>query len=256
MTVVAEIGGSKVESIQRLCPSIDIIGINTYGGAPSVPERYAKAGGTKPYLITEFGPPGPWESPKTAWDRPIELTSTAKESWYERAHQANVVNNANLCLGSFAFLWGDKQEATSTWFSMFLPDGTRLGAVDVMQRMWTGKAPEWPCPRIASMSVEGEPSVAPGTVLTARLEASDPKGSPLTVTWELVGDGNKINLGGAEEDKPETYPGAVTESSLTGATVRMPTAPGLYRLFATVRNGHQGAATANVPLRVVAAKRR
>jgi len=44
MTVIAEIGGKKIEHINKLCPSIDIIGINTYAGGPSIAERYQKAG--------------------------------------------------------------------------------------------------------------------------------------------------------------------------------------------------------------------
>ena len=61
MTVTAEIGGRRVEAVHSLCPDIDIMGINSYGGLPSVPERYRKLGGTKPIVITEFGPPGTWE---------------------------------------------------------------------------------------------------------------------------------------------------------------------------------------------------
>ena len=57
----------RSENLHRLCPDIDIVGINSYGGAASVPERYRKAGGTKPYILTEFGPPGRWEIEATAW---------------------------------------------------------------------------------------------------------------------------------------------------------------------------------------------
>ena len=60
MTVIAEMGGQKIQNIHKYCPNIDIVGINSYAGAASVPERYKKAGGTKPYIITEFGPPGQW----------------------------------------------------------------------------------------------------------------------------------------------------------------------------------------------------
>ena len=45
MTVIAELGGEKVKNLHRLCPDIDIVGINSYGGAASVPQRYRKAGG-------------------------------------------------------------------------------------------------------------------------------------------------------------------------------------------------------------------
>ena len=74
MTVVAEIGGEKVKMINQYCPSIDVIGINSYGGGPSIAERYKKAGGVKPYAITEFGPPGTWEVGKNAWGAAPELT--------------------------------------------------------------------------------------------------------------------------------------------------------------------------------------
>ena len=66
MTVIAEIGGDKVKNIHRLCPEIDLIGINSYAGSVSLPERYRKAGGTKPYLLTEYGPAGIWEIKRDA----------------------------------------------------------------------------------------------------------------------------------------------------------------------------------------------
>ena len=78
MTVVAEIGGNKVKNVHRFCPDIDILGINSYAGAASVPKRYREAGGTKPYILTEFGPAGTWESAKNSWGLVPEKTSTEK----------------------------------------------------------------------------------------------------------------------------------------------------------------------------------
>jgi hypothetical protein len=249
-TVVAEIGGKKVPAIEKMCPSVDILGINSYAGAASIYERYVKQGGTKPYVLTECGPPGAWESPSTAWKRPIELSSTAKEAYYERAYTANVVGHADLCLGCFSFLWSHKQEATATWFGMFLPDGTRLGAVDAMEKLWSGKAAASPCPRISALSVDGDPAVDPGQTVQAHLSATSPNGAALRVNWSLTKDSGVIGVNGESEDVPDTVPGSVTTSSENGATVKMPTTPGFYRLFAIVRDGHGGAACANVPLRV------
>ena len=78
MTVVAEIGGDRVKNLHRLCPDIDILGINSYGGLATLPKRYREAGGIKPYVVTEFGPPGVWEVKKNAWGAGPELTSTEK----------------------------------------------------------------------------------------------------------------------------------------------------------------------------------
>lgn len=249
-TVIAEIGGKKVPAIHQMCPSIDIVGINSYAGASTVYERYVKQGGTKPYVITECGPPGAWESKNTAWQRPIELTSTEKVGWYERAYKANVVDRPDLCLGCFSFLWSHKQEATATWFGMFLADGTKLGAVDAMQTAWSGKLAEHPCPRIATLSVDGDPAVDPGDSIRAHLTVSDLKGDALKCSWSLVNDSGAVGLNGDKENIPDQIVGAVVSSSNSSAEVKMPMAPGPYRLFVVVRNAHGGAAVANVPLRV------
>ena len=88
MTVTAEIGGQRVPSIAKYCPDIDIHGINSYGGIFSVAKRYRELGGTKPFIITEFGPAGAMgrRSAELLVKRaPIELTSTAKADVYRTA---------------------------------------------------------------------------------------------------------------------------------------------------------------------------
>ncbi|MGB0597205.1 MAG: glycoside hydrolase family 2 TIM barrel-domain containing protein, partial [Rubripirellula sp.] len=134
VTVIAEVGenSEKVRSIETFCPHIDIVGVNSYGGIESLAQRYQTANSTKPYIVTEHGTHGPWEVGKTGWGSPLEFSSTAKGDFYAKGYQANVIDNSATCLGSYAFLWGQKQETTATWFGMLLPDGTRLAAVDAM----------------------------------------------------------------------------------------------------------------------------
>lgn len=250
MTVIAEIGGDKVKNIHRLCPAIDIIGINSYGGAATLGARYQKLGGAKPYIVTEFGPPGIWEigkNPLGAYDEPI---STQKAAIYRAAYEGAVTAQPGICLGSYAFYWGLKQEVTSTWFSMLLDDGTRLGPVDAMSEIWTGKAPANRCPVIAELKVTGLATVDPGAVLNAALVASDPEGDSLEATWMLQRDAQAFGTGGATEAKPQSFPDAIVRGDLKGAQIRLPEQGGLYRLCVTVRDGHGGAAAANVPLRV------
>ena len=250
MTVIAEIGGRRVASFNQYCPDVDVLGINSYGGAPSLAERYRKAGGTKPYVLGEFGPPGVWELPKNAWGVAVEPTSTAKAAIY-RTIYAKAAEDRELCLGSYAFAWGAKQEASATWFGMFLPDGSRLGAVDALAEQWSGKAPATPCPQIDSLTIEGDGRVEPGALVIAKLKASSPTARPLAVEWVLQRDHLIRNVGGEAEAVPPVYPEAILEGGPTGAKVRMPTYPAAYRLFAYVRDGSGGAAVANVPLHVV-----
>lgn len=249
MTVVAEIGGKKVQHIHKLCPEIDIVGINSYGGIASVAKRYQDAGGTKPYVVTEFGPPGTWESGKNAFGVVIELSSTEKATRYAKAWEA-IASAKGTCLGGYAFTWGHKQEATATWFGTFLPDGARLGGIDALTEAWTGKPPVNRCPIITSLKVEGADDVEAGAAVHAGLEASDPENDPLKVRWVLEAEQSVFGVGGDAEAAPMAYPEALTKSDEKGADVTMPKNGGAYRLFAYVYDDHGGAAVANVPLHV------
>jgi hypothetical protein len=249
MTVIAEIGGDKVKNVHHLCPDIDIVGINSYGGAATIPQRYRKVGGVKPYVLTEFGPAGQWESPKTPWGAAIEPTSTAKAESYRRSYKLAVSGSGGLCVGSYAFAWGHKQEATATWFGLLLPDGSRTGAVDVLTELWTGKPPHNRCPTIGGLSIPGPAQSDPGARVHVAVEASDPDNDPLVIQWVLQREGS-YGSGGDAEASPPSYPEAIAKAGDRSVDLRMPEASGAYRLFFYARDGHGGAATANIPLLV------
>ena len=248
MTVIAEIGGDKLPSIKKYCPAIDIVGINTYGGVTSIPTRYAEAGMKRPYVVTEFGPPGTWEIPRNGWDVPEELSSTAKADVYAEAYR--VLHADPNCLGSFAFTWGFKQEATATWFGMVLPDGSKLGAVDAMTEAWSGAPAADLAPLIRALTVEGEPVVDPGATVNALLVANDPEGEPIDTRWVLFQEMDVFESMGDFRPTPPTFPEAIAAGDDGRVTVTMPQRPGNYRLFAYVRDGSGGAAVANTPLKV------
>ena len=247
MTVVAEVGGDKVASLHKYCPDIDVVGLNSYAGGPSIPARYKAAGGTKPYVLTEFGPAGNWESGKNSWGAALEPTSSDKAKSYAATWKEAIANQP-LALGGYAFTWGNKQEATATWFGMLLPDGETLGAVDAMSQLWTGHAPAESAPVIESLKLSGPPEVAPGAAVKANLKVTDPNGDPIKVQWILQADALKTGSNGDTEAVPPTFPDAIVKSDAQGAELKMPQNGGGYRLFAYARDGKNGAAVGNIPL--------
>jgi hypothetical protein len=248
MTVFAEVGGDKIPLLHKFCPDIDVLGINTYAGGESVAARYRQAGGTKPFVITEFGPPGVWEIKKNPWGAVPELSSTEKADWYRRTYVGSVSGGKGMCLGSYVFAWGFKREASATWYGMFLPDGTKLAAVDTMSELWSGKPVPNPCPKINNLRLdEGDGHVTTGEVVRALLDAKGANGDPIRVSWELHRDLFQYGTGG--EDMPEApqYPAAIVRSNDKEAEVKIPAEGGGYRLYAYVRDSN-GGAVANLSL--------
>jgi hypothetical protein len=250
MTVTAEIGGGRIESLHKHSPAIDIHGINSYGGAPSLAERYRAGGATKPYVLTEFGPPGAWEVPKNEWGAPAEPTSTQKAAFYRRSYERGVIDQEGLALGSYAFTWGFKMEATATWFGMFLPDGSRLGAVDVMTELWSGTPPADRAPEVEPLAIDVPAELDPGDSVHVSTKITDPEGGPTSVRWILRPESGDYLTGGDFRPRLPDIEGAILEGNSNGALLRMPEEPGPYRLFLYAYDEAGNAATANVPLLV------
>lgn len=250
MTVTAEIGGERIKNIHQRCPAIDIHGINSYGGALSIAKRYKEGGASKPFVLTEFGPAGSWESAKNEWGAPIELTSSEKAVSYRRSYESAILNSPDMALGSYVFVWGYKMEATRTWFGMFLPDGARLGAVDVMSELWTGKPPEKKVPTILPLVIDGPTQVDPGAEIKIHSVITNPEDSKLKISWVLSRESGEYNTGGDFRPMSAGIKGAIIEANVDGARVRMPDEPGPYRLYLYAYNAEDRAATANIPLLV------
>ncbi|MCC9599524.1 hypothetical protein LOC67_03050 [Stieleria sp. JC731] len=248
MTVIAELGVDEVKlrNLERFCPDIDIVGVNSYGGMSTLAKRYRDTGIRKPYIVTEHGPIGPWEVGKTRWGSPIEATSTEKAIRYSQGFQTTARESEDLCLGTYAFLWGHKQETTATWFGMLLPDGSRTGAVDAMSEQWKGGKVTDRCPVITNIKLDRVDHLKPGEQISATLQASDPEGSSIQIDWVLRHDSGTIGVGGDFQAAEKTYANSIKANG-PAATITIPDGGGGYRLFAYVRDGNGGAAVANVP---------
>lgn len=250
MTVVAEIGGDKLKHIKQYAPDVDILGINSYGGLSSLPKRLKDAGWTRPYVITEFGPLGPWEVPKTPWGAPQEPTSSEKAELYLSNYKNSIEGQKGQCLGSYAFLWGEKQETTPTWFGLFLRSGEITEQLDAMSYAWKGQWPENRAPHTERISLSGSNEVKPGSNISATVLAKDREGNPLSYAWSLKKELGEYKYAGEGEQTPESLESEVKDQNSNKVTFKAPTQEGPYRLYVIIRDGKGKAATANLPFLV------
>lgn len=254
VAIVAEIGDDKARRIAAECPSIDLLGVNAYGGMGSVPQRLLEQGYTGPYMITEYGPLGHWEGAHAPWGAPYEQTSSQKAAFIANNYASAVqANHPGRCLGSFAFLWGNKQETTATWFGLLLPSGETTETVERLSAFWTGKQPAQHAPRVHALKLDvPDPGVIrPGQRFDVSVVSDDPDGDTLDIRWQIIAESSDRKSGGDAEAAPPEVPGSVVSHEGLNAKLTAPRKPGAYRVYVTVRDGTGRAGTANVPFQVV-----
>ncbi len=256
MTVTAGLDVAEVQLIKERAPHIDVYGINTYGGLIGIDKEMRSYGWEGPYVITEWGPNGHWEVAKTKWGVPIEQSSTEKARDYKRRYEEGIAADKEMCVGSYVFLWGQKQETTPTWYGLFLEDGTETEVMDMLENSWSGKMPANRSPRISALTINGKRAqesvyVEPGKTCTVKADVLDPDNDPLDYRWEMLPESTDIKSGGDAESRPEPVKIVVREGSGNGTlNFKAPKKEGAYRMFAYIYDGNGNAATANIPFYV------
>jgi hypothetical protein len=253
MTVTAGIDVAEVQLIKERAPHIDIYGINTYGGLIGIDKEIRAYGWEGPYVIAEWGPTGHWEVEKTSWGVPIEQTSSEKAAVYKERYAKGIAADKEMCIGSYVFLWGQKQETTPTWYGLFLEDGTETAVMDVLEYGWSGKWPDNRSPQIDDIRLEGKSRfesvhVEPGSWVTIDVDVKDVDGDPLQYKWEILPESTDIKSGGDKESRPDAVPVVVKTDDGNGKVVfKAPKKEGPYRMFAYIYDGNGNAATGNIP---------
>jgi hypothetical protein len=251
-TALAGINANLVGLIDERAPDLDFISIQMYGDIVNLPRYLDEMGFERPYMVTEWGAVGHWEVPKTSWGAPIEQNSTEKAMNYLKSYRTAIQSDDRYLLGSYVFLWGQKQERTPTWYGMFLEDGTETEAIDVMEFVWTGAWPDNRSPQIRSMMLDdrlakNNVKLERGNTYEARVQAEDPDGDALSYRWVVMRESVATQSGGDREEVPEVIPGLITMAGPGHIELTPPQEPGAYRLFVYVYDGQGHAGHANIP---------
>ncbi len=243
-----------IAEIEARAPAIDFISFQLYGGLFGLPSQIAETGFDRPFMVTEWGTIGYWEMEKTSWGTPVELTSSEKADVFLRAHNEVLAGFHGQLIGSYVFLWGQKQERTPTWFSLLTETGEETEAVDAMHKIWTGTWPANRTPRVNSIRLDGKGYresvvLTAGETYEAAFDVIDPDGDTLTFHWQVKPESESTKAGGDREERLPNLDGFLADSEGPTATVKALSA-GKYRLFAYAYDGEGHAAHANIPFLV------
>lgn len=255
MTMLAGISADLVKQIRARAPDLDLLGIQMYADIVNLPRYLRETGWTGPYVVTEWGATGHWEVGKTEWGAPLENDSTTKADFYLKRYDTAIRPDQRQCLGSYVFLWGQKQERTPTWYGVFLESGEETAAIDTMHRIWNGAWPANRSPRLEGVWLDGKTAtqnvrLKPGQSCVAKSQVRDPDNDPVSYRWEIMEESTDLGTGGDFENKPKTVTGLIAQPDRSETSLKAPARSGAYRLFLYAFDGKGHAAHANIPFYV------
>jgi hypothetical protein len=253
-TTLAGISKELVDDIRQRASDLDLLSIQMYADIVNLPKYIEETGWDGPYIVTEWGATGHWEVTASEWGAPIENNSTVKAEFYLERYKTAIEPYKNQCLGSYVFLWGQKQERTPTWYGIFMENGNETESVDVMHYIWTNEWPSNRCPRLEEFLLDGKTAydnvtLTPNKHYDAIVRIEDADGDKIKYIWDVKPESTDLGDGGDFESTPESLTGLISGEGDT-IDLQAPSVGGAYRLFIYADDGHGNTAHANIPFLV------
>ncbi|MEM9329549.1 MAG: hypothetical protein AAGA85_28075, partial [Bacteroidota bacterium] len=253
-TTLAGIGQELVDDIKMRATDLDLLSIQMYGDIVNLPRYIEETGWDGPYMVTEWGATGHWEVGTTEWEAPIENNSTVKAQYYLDRYNIAIAPYADQCVGSYVFLWGQKQERTPTWYGIFTEDGEETEPVDVMHFIWNEQWPANRSPQVVDFQLDGKAApdnvrLAAGGSYQALIQVEDSDGDAIEYIWDIMPESTDLGHGGDFESTPESMSNLIAGGEDKVQLVA-PEKSGAYRIFVYAKDGQGHTAHANIPFYV------
>lgn len=239
--VYASVNSLDLPYIKKYMPDLDIIGMNIYGSVIGSQSGWSSLDFGRPYVVTEFGPLGPWDLPKDANGKMLEQDDITKAQQYKN-HWSLIQERKGKNIGGFVFHLGETTQESLTMWN--LNDHTyKKEPFVVMQKRYGGGDGLDHAPRITSFKAPA--TVAPGATFEVELEAKDPEGAELSYEYQAST---------STQDVLQYYvntPVAIeVKSEGAKASIVAPSEPGLYRLYGFARDQTRHSASRSRTIKV------
>jgi len=244
-----------------LMPHLDIMGYNAFNSLDRMHHNiYGKGGWDKAYMLSEWGSVGHWSVTDTEWGAPKELRNSEKRELMEKYWDI-MEKDTSLFIGSYAFYWGSKHEATHTWFSLFSEDGAETESVNFLKYAWSGEKVKNSAPRVENLFLETKQGLVNDNVYlesfqeyNAIAHTHDLEGDSLTYKWEIRPQENYfIDRINKTDFNLSHYNMEFLIQKYEGNKIKFlaPKEEGPYRIFVFAYDGQGNVASYNIPFYVL-----
>ncbi|MEL6557492.1 MAG: glycoside hydrolase family 2 TIM barrel-domain containing protein [Bacteroidota bacterium] len=227
----------------KYVPSIDVYGINTYGGGASIlPEEFAKKGVDKPYVITEFGVTGEWDLKEDQNGVIPEPTDAEKYDVIVKGYNEWVKPKAN-CLGLYVFHYASDDKHMAPWLLTHFRGMTRP-QYWAIREAYTGRLPENHVPDITTFQLTLNESESEKWI-PVQLTVSDKENESLNVNFYYN------HRKGSRIRKDQMLPINARGNLTDGFEIQLPRVSGGIKIYVAVHDIFKNVGIATTSIKVI-----
>jgi len=108
------------------------------------------------YILSEWGYHSYWGVDRTSWNSPLEPYTNSKAPRFKGIWNDYILKDSTRCFGGYVFYWGQKQEFTNSWYSLFSKNGCKTAIIDTLSSIWSGKKFKNSAPHILKLKINDE----------------------------------------------------------------------------------------------------
>jgi cellulose synthase (UDP-forming) len=227
-------------------PSLDVVTVNSYYEPDIGPlnEVVHRIDPSRPYVVSEFGPDGYWDTNQNHYDTQNglqEATALTKAWSYAQRWRADIAAHAGQDVGGVAYCWSDRYEGTATWFGMVDLEGRAKPSCAAISAAWRNGDPRlegqflYMGPRIVHVDYPTD-GQWPHEPFIVKADVQVPAGQHVEYRWSVTGPNFQTDV---------AHITPLQNGDL--ASIELPDTPGWYRIQLKVISD-RGLDEANVPV--------
>ena len=201
-----------------------------------------------PYLLSELGSTGYWDPfLKSQMGCILEETDEEKSKCIKKLFTE--YKQDETIIGSYVFYWGQKQECTPTWFSLFGKNGEYTPMLHEIKNQWIDETSKSIIPKIKNFNFKNNINktkfLYPSTKYILNYSIENKGNNSLNISLELLPEETiKKNIFGNEiQHKPINIDYKILENEIHFTT---PVIDGKMRLFLYVKDNKNNITSRNL----------
>ena len=232
-----------IEWWTKYVPSVDIYGINTYGaGANILPQEIAKKGGTKPYIITEFGVRGEWDIDKDNNGVKPEPSDTEKYDAITTGYNEWIKGKPG-CMGVYVFHYSNDNHFVAPWLLTHV-NGMKRPQFWAIREAYTGQKPLNHVPSIENFQLPKD-AIKSNSWVPVSIKVSDKEQEVLNYKFFYN------QRSGSRKRRDQLTPLTSRGSTSEGLEIQVPSEHGGVKIYAMVSDTYGNVGIASTSISVI-----